>query len=148
MKKKRKPNFRQQAVIDKVSESIRNNRPIRSKGNILRSAGYPESIALHPDRVFDSPTVSGPISSVISEMQKKRDMALAAITPEKVAKASGMANAMTVDILTKNIELLSGRPTEITEGMKTDDQIFERILERSANGRERETIRIARRRKG
>lgn len=150
MKKKkttRKLNFRQQKLLDKIYEYLGSGKPIESKAELLRLVGYKESVALNPRNVFDNPNIANGVATVIKQLEEKRQLFIDAITVDKANKGSALSSSMSIDILTKNIELLSGRPTERSEEIQTDEQTLERILERSADGSTRETVRASRRSK-
>lgn len=108
--KKVAPSFRAQKVINIVE----NSRKLRSKGAILREAGYSKSTVDHPDRVFSQPAVKQAVDDTLARMKEQRDKALARMD-ETVSKASYGSVAMTVSMLTKDIELLEGRPTSREE---------------------------------
>lgn len=144
--KKQQPTLRQKLVIDSLSANVGVPGRLKTKAAIIRAAGYSEAVARNPDHVFDAPIIQSAVAKVIKKMEYKRDMALDAITGDKFIKSSALSDAMTMDLLTKNIELLSGRPTARDENLNSDEEIFERILERSSGGRVRETKRITRRR--
>lgn len=108
--KKVAPSFRVQKVIDIVEKGGK----LRSKGEVLRKAGFAPSVVNNPSRVFNQPAVKQAVDDTLARMKEQRDKALARMD-ETVGKASYGSVAMTVSMLTKDIELLEGRPTSREE---------------------------------
>jgi len=104
------PSFRVQKVIEIVEKGGK----LGSKADILRKADFSKSIIKNPDRVFNQPAVKQAVDDTLARMKEQRDKALARMD-QTVSKASYGSVAMTVSMLTKDIELLEGRPTSREE---------------------------------
>jgi len=84
---------------------------VGKKAPALRRAGYPESMARNPGKVFDKPEVQAEVETVLSKLEAERDAILADMVGKR-HKANYGTLAMTLGIINKDIELLSGRPTD------------------------------------
>lgn len=101
---------RQKKVAKIVSENIRHKNP-KNKGEILKESGYPESTSKRPSQVFESKGVKEILKPIIEQLEAERQRAIKAMAG-KISKAKYRDLTDNVDKMTKNIELLSGRPTE------------------------------------
>lgn len=76
------------------------------------------------------------LDPIIDKLIARRDKAAESITDKKLDKASARDSAYVVDVLTKNIQLLTGRATErpnnVITGLEnlTDEQLDEFIKAR------------------
>lgn len=104
------PSFRVKKVIDMVEKGG----VLGSKAEILRKAKFSEAVQRNPDRVFNQPAVREAVDNTLARMKEQRDKALQRMD-ETVSKASYGSVALTVSMLTKDIELLEGRPTSREE---------------------------------
>ena len=88
-------------------------------------AGYTRKTALAAaGRIFDAIRNSGALDPFVRMMEEKRKKALEEITDKKLEKQSGYSNALTLDLLTKNIQLLTGKATDRPEHqLLSDDQL-------------------------
>lgn len=108
-KKKRQPNIRQQRVI-----AILGAKGGKTKAEILRKAEYSEKVIRNPNRVFDSPIIQEALDLVVAQMQRIRNKTLNAMENKDMEK-QGLYNLSTVSSqLTRDSELLAGKPTERT----------------------------------
>lgn len=94
-------------VLERLAKGERVN-----KGEILRELGYSESTANKPSIVTDTKSFQEAISPVINEMEEIRKNAMDALKVKDLNKEKAKDLAKVIDTMTKNIELLSGRPTE------------------------------------
>jgi len=62
----RKPTPRQEKAAKLMAENIRSDKP-KSKGDILREAGYSEDMAVAPNKVIDSPTFQELLNSYLPD---------------------------------------------------------------------------------
>ena len=113
-KKIRKPTLFQEKVI-KITKETLGAKGRKSKAQIIREAGGSEVQARHPDRVFDSEVVQDAIAPVIKKMRDIRTKALDALDGKDMTKESAFNLTMMIGMLTKDSELLDGRPTDIQE---------------------------------
>ncbi len=110
--KKRDPTPLQARVI-KIVKSGGLGR--KSKAQILREAGASASVIDKPGKVFDSPTVVDAIKPVINKMRKIRTKVLDSLEKKDMDKQSAYNLVLISSILTKDSELLDGRPTDRME---------------------------------
>lgn len=111
---KKEPTQKQKNVIKIVKESM-GVKGGKSKASILREAGYSEKVAGNPDRVFDSPVITQAINPVVGKMRDIRTKVLDALQQKEMTKQSAYNLVLISSILTKDSELLDGRPTDRTE---------------------------------
>ena len=81
------------------------------KGEALRRAGYPESVARNPQQVFDKEHVDEEVKTILQELEDERKEVLARMKITR-QKAGYAVLSMTLGTLNRDIELLSGRPTD------------------------------------
>lgn len=93
----------------------------KTKADILRKAGYSKKVIDNPNRVFDSPVVSSSVEKVLEELRAHRDEVLERMR-EIYGKAGYSSLSITLANLNKDIELLSGRPTERTAYELSDEE--------------------------
>lgn len=94
----------------------------KSKANILRKAGFSEAIARNPHLVFNSKNVKEHLNPTISKMEQIREKSLDALIGKPLQKEGAFNLTMIASTMTKDIELLSGRPTERTAYTLSDDE--------------------------
>jgi hypothetical protein len=115
----RKPNLiptpRQEKLIQIMHENAGKKGNTKTKGEMLREAGYGEYVARTPGVILKSPVIKAGVEGLVEAMDAKRRMALTHITRQKLKKATARENAAIVDTLTKNIQLLTGGETERIE---------------------------------
>lgn len=104
---------RQKKVAQKLSENVRVDKP-KNQGEILKESGFSESTSEKPYRVIQSKGVQEELDPVVEMMRTERNAALE-LANEKRGSAAYRDLIAAADKLTKNIELLSGNPTERTE---------------------------------
>lgn len=117
---KREPTLRQKGVIASVGKGR------KSKAQILRENGYAPSTVDHPKRVFDKPVVAEAVEKTVSKIRRIRDKMLEHleknIEGEKGVKQSPYNLTVMSSILTKDAELLDGKPTDRTEYILPDEE--------------------------
>lgn len=97
--------LRQEAVVAQVGKGLKN------KGEILKNAGYSDSVSKKPSKVFDSPAVKQEMDTILSRLEAERDEVLERMKITR-KKAGYAVLSMTLGTLNRDIELLSGRPTD------------------------------------
>lgn len=102
---------KQSKVVNGILANMSKEGKTKTLKQIVRDAGYSEGMTKTPSVITNSPAVKNKLEEVVEMMEEKRKMALQAITSEKVRKASALSNAYTIDILTKNTQLLTGKRT-------------------------------------
>lgn len=95
------------------------------KKDVLVSVGYAQNTADSPKQVTETKTFKSVIKPVIEQLEGRRQAAIKRLTNKKLDKASALQTASTIDILTKNIQLLSGDPTEITKNKEYENLAHE-----------------------
>lgn len=126
-KKKREPTILQAKVIKIAKEKLvangSNNKGGRiSKASIIREAGGSEAVARVPGKVFDSPVVQEALNPVIEKMRNIRTKVLDALDTKEFTKESAFNLTMIAGMLTKDSELLDGKPTERTNHTLTPEK--------------------------
>jgi len=115
--KKRKPIERHsdnaEAVAIEIQSRVRKGTKV-NVGQIMKDKGYSESTSKHPDKVRRTQSYKKKMKPFVKRMETERDAALAAMKGKR-GKANYSDLTRGVDTLTKNIELVSGRPTERVE---------------------------------
>jgi len=117
MEKELTPN--QESVIKLTSENLRKGKRI-IKGKILEKSGYAKSTTKRPKAIYESDGVKEGLKPFVDELVKERDKAIKSITNEKRNSAGYKDLISSIDTLTKNIELLTGNPTDRTEQTPID----------------------------
>ena len=98
----------------------------------MLKAGYSESTAREQMGILDGIKDTPEIKGIVDKLIDKRNQALAQITEKKLKESSARDNASIVDVFTKNIELLSGKPTErIEDKAITSEELADYIKWRS-----------------
>ncbi len=121
---------KQKKVIKKISENIRNKK-VKNKGEILDESGYSKDVTKRPSQVYESKAVKEALKPLILQLEQERQ---AIIIELKKKRNKAMYNHLIsgLDILTKNIQLLSGEATEKKEIVLTDD-LMDKIAKERAN---------------
>ena len=99
------------AVAYKVVEMVGKGQKV-DMGDILRSHGYSERVALKPDKVTKTKSYQSIVIPALKKMENVRGSALRALEKKDPNQEKYATLLSGVDILTKNIQLLSGRSTE------------------------------------
>lgn len=108
---KESPTPKQQKLIKLIFENLGTPKNTKTMGELILEAGYSKAMSTNPQQIFRSETIQDGISDFIKSLDDKRRLALKEITPKKLEKAPARENAYIVDILTKNMQLLSGGET-------------------------------------
>ena len=99
----------------KLIEIIIDNYGVKGKRKTLKEmmleAGYSEASAVNP-KIIITEEMQEVISPVVEKMERVRTKALDNITDDKLDKSSARDNVYVADLLTKNIQLLTGGDTE------------------------------------
>ena len=102
---------KQQKLIEIIIDNYGNKGSTKTLGEMILEAGYAESSALNPHLIINDEILEA-VNPVIEKMERVRTKALDKITDDKLELASARDNAYIADLLTKNIQLLSGKDTE------------------------------------
>ena len=117
-------------VAKVVSENIRKGKRV-NLGKILRKTGYSKSVSLKPKLVTSTKSYKDEMDDVVKKMKEERDRALN-LMRKKIGKAKYRDLTDGVDKMTKNVQLLEGKPTEINK--LTTEDVEERIKQLRAIG--------------
>ena len=109
--KKRRLTPKQERLVDGLLENVRADKPL-SQGEVMVRAGYSVAMATQPARIIDSPAIQSKLKDFIDKLEEKRDMAINAITPEKIKSTNARDLASIADVFIKNSQLLGGNATE------------------------------------
>lgn len=107
--KKREPSLRAQKAIKILVENGGN------KGDALRKAGFSEAVVKTPEKVFGQEPVKDVLNPIVVKMRGIRTKVLDALDKKPFEKQSAYNLVLISSILTKDSELLDGRPTDRTE---------------------------------
>jgi len=107
------PSPRQVKVIALlIEEYSKKSGKQKSLGQILREAGYAETVAKNPHMVLDSETIQDGLNTYLESVNKKKKSALKHITEKKLEESNARDCAYITDVLNKNSLLLGGQATE------------------------------------
>lgn len=102
---------KQQKLIEVIVENSGKKGFTKSLGTMIVEAGYSEETAKNPKQIINEEMLEE-LDPILSKMEKLRHRALENITDKKLEEASARDNVYVADTLTKNIQLLGGKPTE------------------------------------
>jgi len=118
------------AVARDVSENIRQGKKV-ILGKIAKKRGYADSTTKKPKLITSTKSYQKEIKPFVNQLEKESQRLLNAIKKKKLNKLQYEAAVRSLDILTKNVQLLSGKPTENVKNILTKEQVDEIILRRS-----------------
>ena len=127
---------RQKKVAEKLVENGRTDK-IKNKGEIIRESEYSEASATKPSRIINSKGVQAELKPFLIKLEAERDRLLEAISAKNLSTVEYEKCVNSFDKIVKNIELLSGRPTENLNNPYENEQlrkIADRIRGRSGDG--------------
>jgi len=117
---------KQKKLIQLFTENLGNKKPL-SIYDMMLKAGYSKASAHQQTNTLAG--IKDKVDDIVKIMRAKRTKSLDNISDKKLKEASARDNVYIADVLTKNIELLSGNPTERNEN-KYDDEQIKAIAER------------------
>src|SRR3990167_4017632 len=127
---------RQKKVAEKLVENGRTDK-IKNKGEIIRESEYSEASATKPSRIINSKGVQAELKPFLIKLEAERDRLLEAISAKNISTVEYEKCVNSFDKIVKNIELLSGRPTENLNNPYENEhlrKIADRIRGRSGDG--------------
>lgn len=113
------PTIRQKRVIQ-----ILNSEKLRSKGEVLRKAGYSESVSKAPSQVFEKPAVKEAVFDILEALDHEIKETVK-LMEQKRSKANFANLSISLNMRLKEKELLSGRATDRVETV--DEETKEKI---------------------
>ena len=96
-----------------ITEKYRNKKPV-VLGKVLLEAGYSESTSKQPSRILETESYQEAIEPIVTQIEKERQRLLKSMTEKDLTKVKYEDAARSLDLLTKNAQLLSGKETERT----------------------------------
>lgn len=117
-------------VAKKVSENLRKGKRV-NLGKIIKETGYSKSTSESPTVVTETKSYQEEIKPILDLMVKERQRLINEMSGRELTKVQYESLTRALDLLTKNIQLLSDRPTENVKRLLTDEQIDELLLIRS-----------------
>lgn len=109
------PTPKQEKLIRLLRDNLGNTGSSKTLGEMLIEAGYSKATSKNPYIIFEGLPIKEVTDEIIESLKDKRKMAITHVTDKKLSKAPARELAYVTDIFTKNIQLLSGKPTERTE---------------------------------
>ncbi len=103
---------KQARFVKNFKDNLGNTKKPETLGKMLINAGYSEHTANTPQFVMESPTIKFALQDYIKDLNDKRKLAITKMTAKKLEKSSAYQLAVIGDILTKNVQLLTGNETE------------------------------------
>ena len=100
-------------------------------GEIARKHGYSKGISKQPIRIRNTQTYQDEIKPFLDRITRERDRLIREAESRNLTQEEYKILIDSVDKLTKNIELLSGRATERKEEQLSEEQINEIISRRA-----------------
>ena len=105
------------AVAQDVIKAVGKGRKV-VLGKIIEKHGYKKSIAKSPKKVTDTQSYKDEIEPFLDGLIKERQRILTAIKGKDLNNVQYEGLTRSLDLLTKNIQLLSGGATERVEGIE------------------------------
>jgi hypothetical protein len=124
IKDKKTPTPKQEKLIKIIRENLGNRNSTKTLGEMVLEAGYTKATSKNAYLIFEGQAVREATDEIADAFADKRKMALTHITKKKLARAPARELAYVADIFTKNIQLLSGKPTERTDfNLETQEKV-------------------------
>ncbi|MEI6532486.1 MAG: hypothetical protein WCO06_01460 [Candidatus Roizmanbacteria bacterium] len=121
-----------QQVARDISETIRNGEKV-NLGEIIRENGYAESTSEKPKLVTETKSFKEAIEPIVDKMKIERQRLMDSITTKNLDEVTYKDSVSSIDTLTKNIQLLSGKDTErktlILEDKEQIDKAIDAIIQ-------------------
>jgi len=102
---------KQQKLIEIIVENSGKKGFTKSLGEMIIEAGYSEETAKNPKQIITE-EMKAELNPIIEKMEEVRKKAINNITDKKLKDSSARDNTYIADVLTKNIQLLTGGKTE------------------------------------
>ncbi len=106
---------KQKKLVDIIVSNSLETKITKSKADMMVEAGYSSKTAINPHRIIDTDLMQSELQQrtqkTVDEFERVRALALARL-PKKIGSAPYNHLVNSIDIFTKNIQLLSGRATE------------------------------------
>lgn len=106
------PTPKQEKLIQLIQENLSLTGERKTMKELMLEAGYSDSQSDSPIHILSSETMKEGLSDFIGLLEDRRKAAVARLSDAKLDEATALQTASVIDILTKNIQLLSGKETE------------------------------------
>jgi len=103
---------KQEKLLKLIIENYGNKGETKTLGELLEKAGYSKSSCDNPRRILEGEELKEGLEEFTDELDKKRKMAMKAMSKDKLDKSAARDLAYIADVLTKNHQLLTGGDTE------------------------------------
>jgi len=111
---------KQEKLINLISENLGNPENTRTLGELMLEAGYSESMSKSPYQIIGSETIQEGIKPIIDQLEEIRQKAIVALKEKDPTGEPYKDIASVLDTITKNIQLLSDKPTEINKNQEVE----------------------------
>lgn len=108
------------AVAKEVIEKVKSGKRV-SVGKIMEKHGYSPSTAKNPKQVTEQQSYKEEIDPFLQKLIEERDAIIEAM-PGKRGRANYMVLSIALQGIVKNVELLSGKPTERNDSLSDEDR--------------------------
>lgn len=98
------------AVAQEVIETVRKGQKV-VLGKIIRKR-YSKSVSESPTKVTETKSYQEELRPVVEQLEMERQRLITAIADKDLSKVRYEDAVRSLDIVTKNIQLLGGKPTE------------------------------------
>jgi mevalonate kinase len=112
------------AVAKKVASKVRKGQKV-VLGEIIKEQGYSESVSESPTKVTKTKAYKEEIQPIVDQLEKERQRIIKALKNKDLDEERYKDLVDGMDKITKNIQLLGNKPTEITKHQLTDDEMDE-----------------------
>lgn len=119
--------IKQKKVVDKLLENNGN------MSKTMRQVGYSKNFSKNPQTLAKSKGFKKEVAPIIEQLEKERQRLINAITIMDLDEIEYAEAVRSMDLLTKNIQLLSDKPTENVKTNITKEQIDELLRRRQKN---------------
>ena len=111
---------KQEKLINIITENYNNPNNTKLLGEMLLEAGYTEITSREPNKILESETIQEGIKPVVNQLESIRQKALNALEKKDPSREQFRELASVIDVITKNIQLLSDKPTDINKNQELE----------------------------
>lgn len=113
----------QKKLIQLLSDNLGLKKP-KSLYAMMLEAGYTKSTASQQANILNTEGVKRELKPIVNQLEAKRQVAIDALTDEKINNSLARDITAIIDVLTKNSQLLGGGATESARMTITFDDSF------------------------
>jgi hypothetical protein len=111
---------KQEKLINIISENFGNKNSTKTLGEMLLEAGYTKETSENACKILESETIQEGIKPVVNQLEAIRAKALNALEKKDPSREQFRELTSVIDVLTKNIQLLSDKPTDINKNQEVE----------------------------